>query len=164
MFDINECKLDSGNSLEKVRGLSHGKKPDNYEMRRRKIKDLPAILSILRVSFPHWYRRIWYLFCPTIVITVNRTILGFVVAPIHKRVGEIGMIAVSARHRKLGLGCKLLIAALEYLGRKKITYCLAKVRIDNEPAMRLFSKVGFCNVRLLHRPLLGDVYLLKKRL
>ncbi len=162
MFDVNKCKQDSGNFLEKVRGISRGKKQDNYEVRKRKIKDLPAILRILRVSFPHWYRRILYLFFPTIVIPANGTILGFVAVSIHERVGEIGIIAVSARHQRLGLGCKLLMAALEYLRRKKITYCLAKVRIDNEGAMRLFSKVGFCNVMLLHRPLLGDVYLMKK--
>lgn len=133
-----------------------------YKIRKRILKDLPSILRILRDGFPHWYRRIPYLVFRTLVVEDKVGILGFVTIVKHKDAGEIGLIAVSEESRGKGLGSALLAAALEDLVACHINRCTAKVRFDNISAQHLFHKLGFSNLFVKRRRLLGDVYLVEK--
>ena len=102
-----------------------------------------------------------YLLAQIFVVEIEGTVVGFVAVPVRKGRGEIGLIAVHDDYRGSGLGSDLLAVTFKYLKQRAATCCVAKVRLDNEPAKRLFSSMGFSPIRLLRRPLLGDVWLME---
>ena len=136
----------------------------HYVVRRARLRDLPAIVNIMRHGFPNWYRRIPYLVSATFVIESANNIFGFVAVPVRKGIGEIGGIAVSRGCQGSGLGSRLLSKALWYLRQQGASSCLAKVRHSNKPAERLFAKAGFSSKRVLRRRILGDVLLMERNL
>lgn len=135
---------------------------ESIKVRKRRLRDLLFIFRLIKASFPHWYRRVPYIFFTTFVAECDNKPAGAVVVPIRGKNGEIGIIAVCERYRKHGVAGALLREALQFLKRRNISCCLTKVRLDNKPAFDLFTKAGFQNYKLLRRPFLGDVYLMKK--
>lgn len=52
-------------------------------------------------------------------------------------------MAVSASHRRAGLGSRLLAAALAWAGERGVRKVVLSVLGDNEPALNLYRKFGF---------------------
>lgn len=137
---------------------------NSIKVRRRRLGDFFFVLKIMKASFPHWYRRLPYIFFTTFIAEWNNEVAGLVIIPIRKKKAEIGVIAVSKQYQNLDIATILLSEGLHFLKKRNILYCSTKVRVDNKPAFVLFTKVDFQVYKLLHRPLLGDVYLMRKYL
>ena len=133
-------------------------------IRDRRLRDMPDLIRMLREGFPGWYRRLPYLLFPTIVAEHDGRAAGFVSMPMRNRVGEIGLIAVDAPARGYGIGKALLHSALEVMQARGMIRCVAKVRLDNPPAQRLFTSQGFSTVQVKRRRWLGDVYWVEKHM
>ena len=136
----------------------------SVHIRDRHLRDIPDLVRMLREGFPGWYRRLPYLLFPTIVAEHDGRAVGFVSMPMRNRVGEIGLIAVDAPARGYGIGKALLHSALEVMQTRGMVRCVAKVRLDNPPAQRLFADQGFSIVRTKRRRWLGDVYWVEREL
>ena len=57
--------------------------------------------------------------------------------------GEITNVVVASRHRKKGIGRKLMEYMLERAGENGIGDCTLEVRVSNQPAIRLYESLGF---------------------
>ena len=136
----------------------------SVRVRDRYLRDIPDLIRMLREGFPGWYRRLPYLLFPTIVAEHDGRAVGFVSMPMRNSVGEIGLIAVDAPTRGYGVGKALLHSALELMQAHGMVRCVAKVRLDNPPAQRLFASQGFSIVQVKRRRWLGDVYCVEKRI
>ena len=55
-------------------------------------------------------------------------------------------VGVLSEYRKRGIGKGLLEAVFQYMREKGIGVLSLEVREDNTPALRLYEKLGFCQV------------------
>lgn len=57
--------------------------------------------------------------------------------------GEITNVVVDARHRKKGIGKKMMEYMLERAAENGMGDCTLEVRVSNQPAIRLYESLGF---------------------
>jgi ribosomal protein S18 acetylase RimI-like enzyme len=126
------------------------------------LRDAFFMVKTIREGFPVWYRRLPYLFFRSLVADCNEQAAGFVSFLIKGNVGEIFLIAVDPDVRRNGVAGILLKSALRDMQQQGVTRCIAKVRLKNLPAQRLFVSTGFIKVKIVFRRFLGDVYLFQK--
>ena len=55
-------------------------------------------------------------------------------------------LAVAPEYRRLGIGEKLVTELIEKLKENQVTCLTLEVRISNEPAIKLYPKLGFAEV------------------
>ena len=94
-------------------------------------------------------------------------IVGFAVAQPSRKIGRILTLDVAPTARRFGLGSHLLQACEQRLHAAHCTEIYLETAVDNEPALRLYQKLGYQVLRTLpdyypsHRL---DAFLLGKRL
>jgi len=124
-------------------------------IRRATLADLPAIMSIERVSFPtpwsSWffnteiinpYGRVY------LVAVLDATLVGYIGSRCDAGECHIGTLAVHQDHRRSGIAEGLSLTLLKYVrdqGRHSVTL---EYRIRNYPAARLYKKLGFGQLRI----------------
>jgi ribosomal-protein-alanine N-acetyltransferase len=126
-------------------------------IRRARVEDLPSILRIERRSFgaEGWNREVFLAYFGQaarsllLVSIEDGAISGYVLAFIRGSHPEIDSIAVDPKHRQRGVAAALLKRIISILRRRGFATIFLSVRIDNEPAIRLYRKLGFRRVRLI---------------
>jgi len=89
----------------------------------------------------------------SLVAEVNQVIVGMAVAELEdkelKKVGHIWTVEVLPPYRRKGIAMKLLTELEERLRARGATECYLEVRTDNEPAIRLYEKLGYEKVGII---------------
>lgn len=124
-------------------------------IRRAKGADIPCMRALEQQAetAAHWAERDYYaLFVPeaprrlALLATETEEIKGFVVARCDLDEWEIENVVVATEHRRVGVGT-LLIRELLYEAEKAgATSVVLEVRDSNDPARRLYEKLGFKEV------------------
>jgi len=87
--------------------------------------------------------------------------------PSLRRLGHVVSVAVKKKFRRLGLATMMMIASMTALRDEySVEEAYLEVRVSNEPAIRLYQKLGFVIVRRLQSYYLDgeDAYLMAKEL
>jgi ribosomal-protein-alanine N-acetyltransferase len=115
-------------------------------IRRSRFSDLGEILKIEKASFPDPYDRPTFLHLLLsepggfLVAEEKGAIVGYVVTTTGSGRGLIVSIAVSADHKRRGIGAKLLQEALDYLVDRRIEQVELQVRVTNTAAIQMYEK------------------------
>jgi [ribosomal protein S18]-alanine N-acetyltransferase len=76
-------------------------------------------------------------------LRLGRKTVGFAVSRIGADEAEILSIAIDPRHRGQGLSGKLLLTHLGHLAGRGVRTIFLEVEEGNQPALRLYRRVGF---------------------
>lgn len=87
----------------------------------------------------------------TIVAEERKTVQGFILTHLHKKVGHIITIDVRSDQRRTGLGSRLLSAAEDRLREQKKEAIVLEVAVDNLTALTFYKRHGFSVVRTIPR-------------
>lgn len=153
-------------------------------IRKARLEDIPRVIVINRVTlpenYPEWFWRDhlekWGE--AFFVAEVDGKVVGYVMSRVEYgapniakgmlvKKGHIVSIAVLEGYRRRRIGTALMKAALEALRERygcKEVYL--EVRVSNEPAIKLYEKLGFRKVRIIPMYYLDgeDAYLMAKGL
>ena len=100
----------------------------------------------------------------------NGEIAGFIIGLIQHirgvKTGHICTIDVAVKHRRKGVGEKLLKEIEEIFARKGVKICYLEARVDNVAALELYRKQGYAEIEKLDNFYRKDVHgvRLQKRL
>lgn len=81
--------------------------------------------------------------------------------------GHVVSVAVLPEFRRRGIGTALMVKAMNYMREKYgAGEVYLEVRVSNEPAVRLYEKLGFKKVKILRRYYMDgeDAYLMAREL
>ena len=135
----------------------------SYNLRKFEPKDLHQVMSINRRCLPENYSESFFIslyknFPETFIVAEkDGTVVGYIMCRIESGFSSIGFspfslskkghiisIAVLPEHQRKGLGRALIEKALETMTKfYNAKICYLEVRVSNEPAIRLYKKVGF---------------------
>jgi len=105
-----------------------------------------------------------------LIVQINGEIAGFIIGVIHHirgvKTGHVYTIDVAAKHRRRGVGEKLLNELEQIFARKGIQVCYLEARGDNVAALKLYKKQGYTEIEKLNDYYLEGVHgvRLQKRL
>jgi [ribosomal protein S18]-alanine N-acetyltransferase len=124
-------------------------------IRRARPEDLRSILRIENRSFgvDAWRKPqfLGYLADPLrsifLVATLDSAIVGYLIAFVRGNGAEIDSIAVSPAQRGKRIAGSMMRRALAILRRRRSEAVFLSVRLNNDPAIRLYQKFGFQRVR-----------------
>ena len=122
--------------------------------------DLDRVIQINRMCLPENYTPLFFMnlherFPRTFIVAEeNNEVIGYVMCRIEtslpgfKRLGftkkgHIISIAVSSPHQRQGVGYTLVRSAMKALLQSEVQECYLEVRTSNEPAVKLYLKMGF---------------------
>lgn len=129
-------------------------KPLSISLRHATTNDLETLLTIERECFTaeaYTKKQMHYLLeSPNaigLVATVNKEVAGFTIGLIERhgktKTGHVYTIDVTAKHRRMGIGLKLLNELERIFLEKGVKTCYLEVRIDNRAARELYRKQGY---------------------
>jgi len=89
----------------------------------------------------------------SLVAEENNEILGFIIGLIYneqeEKIGHIFTIDVAIKHRRKGVGLKLLKELEKIFIKKGAKACYLEVRVDNSAARQLYHKQGYKEIEEL---------------
>lgn len=122
-------------------------------MRDATLLDLDALVALERACFPpaHAYGREQYVYAlgpakaVNLVLEEERSIVAYVGAFYHRahRAGHVITLNVHPRARGQGHGRALMGACEEALRKLGMDRVALEVNVDNEPAIRLYGRLGY---------------------
>jgi [ribosomal protein S18]-alanine N-acetyltransferase len=124
-------------------------------IRRARRDDLPSILRIEKRAFARdaWDRKLFLDYLDRsehslfLAATINRVVVGYVIAFHSATRAEIDSIAVTPASRRRGVAVALLKRVTRMLRRRGFRTISLSVRLENKAAIRLYRKLGFERVR-----------------
>ncbi len=135
----------------------------DYVLRRVNEEDIPSVVSVNLVTLPEHYSDFFYYELLRnfpegfIVAEKGGKIVGYIMCRIEYgfsffkfnivRKGHIVSIAVLAEHRRKGLGEAMMLEAMEAMKKRGCEEAFLEVRVSNHPAISLYKKLGFKEVR-----------------
>ena len=140
----------------------------NHTLRRFNPADLEAVININRVCLPENYAA--YFFIDTyntlpdtfIVAEYQGRIVGYIMCRLEHgfsdlkklrfaKKGHIISVAVMPDYRRLGIGYSLVEGALAAFSAINADECYLEVRLNNDPAIELYKRMGFVIARTVPR-------------
>ena len=140
----------------------------NHALRQFTPADLEAVMSINRVCLPENYAP--YFFMDTfstlpetfIIAESQGRVAGYIMCRIEHgfsdlkklrfaKKGHIISVAVMPDYRKQGIAYSLVEQALSALTALHTDECYLEVRVSNDPAIKLYNKMGFDTTRTIPR-------------
>ena len=117
--------------------------------------DLAAIMTLERTGFPEperWSERSWL----GELVAENRRVLlaranqpvGVVTLSVTGELAELLRLVVAPAHRRNGIGSQLVDAGLEAVRRAGARAAMLEVGYTNEPAIALYQRPGFEQLRV----------------
>jgi len=130
------------------------------KIEQAKLNDLDALYNIERECFTVEVftkeQIAYFLESPnavSLVANVNQEIVGFIVGMIESygrvTVGHVYTIDVAPKHRRVGVGLKLLDELEHVFLKKGVKTSYLEVRIDNKAARELYRKKGYTELEPL---------------
>ena len=133
---------------------------ETYKLRKFGMSDLNAVMEINRVCLPENYSQFFYVdlfrrFPETFLVAEeNEKVAGYIMCRIEVGLGDIGFsglkkrghvvsVAVLPEHRKKGVGEALVSSAMDAMRTYNAKQCYLEVRVSNDPAVKLYEKLGF---------------------
>ena len=127
-------------------------------VRRATAQDVDAITAIETEAFSSPWRRETFLDLVDqpglemlVLVDSDAGIVGYAVLWCILDQGELANMAVTAQHRRRGLGSFLLSRVLEVAQQRGIETVFLEVRASNASAARLYQRFGFAEVGLRRR-------------
>jgi len=84
---------------------------------------------------------------------IDNEIAGFIIGLIYdwgrEKIGHVVTLDVALKHRRKGVGMKLLKYLELKFKEKSVDSCYLEVRADNEAAQQLYRSLGYKQVRIL---------------
>lgn len=91
----------------------------------------------------------------SLVAHVNGEVAGFISGLIHRRdkmiTGRVYTLDVAVKHRRKGVGLKLLKELERIFLKRGVKTCYLEVRVDNVAALELYRKHGYVEVEKLEK-------------
>jgi [ribosomal protein S18]-alanine N-acetyltransferase len=122
---------------------------DAFEIRKMEVEDLAAVLEIEEASFiSPWTEG---MFEETLdssisegfVLTAGRSLLGYIILYAVEDEGHIMNIAVEPSALRKGIASMLVAHVISRFREKGVSQFFLEVREGNEPAKKLYRKLGF---------------------
>ena len=143
--------------------------------RRLKQKDLYHVYQLDQLCFPqgiaYCFDTILYFYFYidhySLVAEEGEKIVGFIIASIdNDKTSQIITLDIHPNYRRKKIGAQLLRRAEEHLISRGVKYVHLQVGINNTPAINLYKKSGFTEVKRLPKYYLNkiDALLMKKNL
>lgn len=114
--------------------------------------DLSAIAGIEAATFSRPWSRATFegllerSGAEVLVASADGSVVGYIVLLTGTGEAELANLAVSAGHRKRGVGEALLARAGEILPERGVRHLYLAVRASNEKAIRLYERFGFAGI------------------
>ena len=132
----------------------------DYIIRRCEEKDLTSVISINMNTLPEHYSDYFFesilreLPEAFVVAEVNDNIVGYIMCKIEfgfsnfrklgfVKKGHVVSVAVLDQHRGKGVGRALMLEGVNGVVSRKSDEIYLEVRISNEPAIKMYEKLGF---------------------
>ena len=132
----------------------------DYIIRRCEEKDLSSVISINMNTLPEHYSDYFFesilreLPEAFVVAEVNDNIIGYIMCKIEfgfsnfrklgfVKKGHVVSVAVLDQHRGKGVGRALMLEGVNGVVSRKSDEIYLEVRISNEPAIKMYEKLGF---------------------
>jgi ribosomal-protein-alanine N-acetyltransferase len=132
----------------------------DYIIRRCEGKDLTSVISININTLPEHYSDYFFesilreLPEAFVVAEVNDNIIGYIMCKIEfgfsnfrklgfVKKGHVVSVAVLDQHRGKGVGRALMLEGVNGVVSRKSDEIYLEVRISNEPAIKMYEKLGF---------------------
>ena len=132
----------------------------DYIIRRCEEKDLTSVISINMNTLPEHYSDYFFesilreLPEAFVVAEVNDNIIGYIMCKIEfgfsnfrklgfVKKGHVVSVAVLDQHRGRGVGRALMLEGVNGVVSRKSDEIYLEVRISNEPAIKMYEKLGF---------------------
>ena len=132
----------------------------DYIIRRCEEKDLTSVISINMNTLPEHYSDYFFesilreLPESFVVAEVNDNIIGYIMCKIEfgfsnfrklgfVKKGHVVSVAVLDQHRGKGVGRALMLEGVNGVVSRKSDEIYLEVRISNEPAIKMYEKLGF---------------------
>jgi ribosomal-protein-alanine N-acetyltransferase len=139
------------------------RKLGEYVIRRAEVEDIPKVITVNLLTLPEHYTDFFYHDLlrgfPEGFLVAERDdeIVGYIMCRLEfgfsnlginiVRKGHIVSVAVMPEHRKRGLGRALLEEAMKAMKDKGCKEVFLEVRVSNLPAITLYEKMGYMEVR-----------------
>lgn len=129
---------------------------DEITIRNYVETDLPGVLEVERECFEPGSRYPRYVFeylarsgAIFKVATRGNLVVGYAIASLEGDLCHVISIGVRRNYRRKGIGLRLMCEILLECTRHSASIVYLEVDVGNEPAIKLYEKLGFCILRTL---------------
>jgi ribosomal-protein-alanine N-acetyltransferase len=133
---------------------------ETYKLRKFALSDLQKVTEINRTCLPENYSDFFFVdlyrrFPETFIVAEeNGEVVGYIMCRIEMGLSNLGLsglikkghivsVAVTPEHRRKGVGEAIVSSAMETMKLYNAKQCYLEVRVTNEPAIKLYKKLGF---------------------